>query len=87
MEVWVLTGFMGCGKSSIGRSVQRLTTKAASGVIPVLAKKRLSQKSSGPLRFIDLDEEIVRRTGQSIPDIFNAKGEAGFRAKNPLRGG
>ncbi|WII39391.1 shikimate kinase [Paenibacillus thiaminolyticus] len=31
------------------------------------------------LRFCDLDEEIVRRTGQSIPDIFAERGEAYFR--------
>ena len=28
---------------------------------------------------IDLDEEIVRRQGRSIPEIFAAEGEAGFR--------
>ncbi|MBG9793885.1 shikimate kinase [Paenibacillus dendritiformis] len=31
------------------------------------------------LRFRDLDEEIVRRTGQSIPEIFAERGEAYFR--------
>lgn len=31
-------------------------------------------------RFMDLDEEIVRRWGQPIPDIFASCGEAGFRA-------
>lgn len=31
------------------------------------------------LRFRDLDEEIVSRTGQSIPDIFAERGEAYFR--------
>ena len=30
--------------------------------------------------FIDLDEEIVQREGRSIPEIFAAVGEAGFRA-------
>lgn len=87
MAVWALIGFMGCGKSSIGRTVQHLATKAASGVIPVFAKKRLSQKSSGPLQYIDLDEEIVRRCGQSIPEIFASVGEAGFRAieRNTLK--
>lgn len=28
---------------------------------------------------VDLDEEIVRREGRSIPDIFAAEGEVGFR--------
>lgn len=30
---------------------------------------------------IDLDEEIVRRAGRTIPEIFAAEGEAGFRAR------
>lgn len=29
--------------------------------------------------FVDLDEEIVRRAGKSIPDIFAQEGEASFR--------
>ena len=32
-------------------------------------------------KFIDLDEEIVKAEGRSIPDIFAAEGEDGFRAK------
>ena len=32
-------------------------------------------------RFVDLDEEIVKADGRSIPDIFAAEGEDGFRAK------
>ena len=31
-------------------------------------------------RFVDLDAEIVARTGRSIPDIFREGGEAAFRA-------
>ena len=31
--------------------------------------------------FVDLDEEIVRTAGRSIPDIFAADGEAAFRAR------
>ena len=30
--------------------------------------------------FVDLDHEIEQRTGRSIPDLFAASGEAGFRA-------
>ena len=30
-------------------------------------------------RFVDLDEEIVKADGRSIPDIFAAEGEEGFR--------
>ena len=32
-------------------------------------------------RFVDMDEEIAARAGMSIPDIFRAEGEAGFRAR------
>ena len=31
--------------------------------------------------FVDLDEEIVRAAGRSIPDLFAAEGEAGFRRR------
>jgi shikimate kinase len=31
-------------------------------------------------RFIDLDAEIVRRTGRSIAELFRSDGEAAFRA-------
>ncbi len=30
--------------------------------------------------FVDVDEEIVRRSGQTVPDIFREHGEAVFRA-------
>jgi shikimate kinase len=30
-------------------------------------------------RFVDVDEEIVRRTGMSVADIFRQRGEAVFR--------
>ena len=30
---------------------------------------------------MDLDEEIVKTDGRSIPDIFSAEGEDGFRAR------
>ena len=32
-------------------------------------------------RFVGLDEEIVRAAGRSIPDLFAAEGEDGFRAR------
>jgi shikimate kinase len=53
----VITGFMGTGKTTVGRLV--------------------AEKLSRP--FIDTDEEIVRRTGRSIPDIFAHDGESNFR--------
>ncbi len=39
--------------------------------------KRLSLELSK--EFVDSDEEIVRKTGKSIPEIFEAEGEKGFR--------
>lgn len=53
----VLCGFMGCGKTTAGKS--------------------LSKKLNMPL--IDTDEEIVKRKGRSIADIFAKDGEAYFR--------
>ena len=54
----VLVGFMGVGKSAVGRELAR----------------RLDR----PL--LDMDEEIERRTGQTIADIFAQHGEPAFRA-------
>jgi shikimate kinase len=31
--------------------------------------------------FVDSDEEIVKRTGVTIPHVFDVEGEAGFRAR------
>lgn len=53
----VLVGFMGAGKSTVGR----------------LLADRLG------VDFIDTDVELVRRTGRSIPEIFDADGVTGFR--------
>ncbi|MBN1192306.1 MAG: 3-dehydroquinate synthase [Coriobacteriia bacterium] len=52
-----LTGFMGAGKSSVGR----------------LVAARLGRP------FVDLDEEIERREGSTVPEIFRTRGEDGFR--------
>lgn len=32
-------------------------------------------------RFVDLDEEVERRAGRTIPEIFRAEGEEGFRRR------
>ncbi|MCD2255910.1 shikimate kinase [Agrilactobacillus fermenti] len=53
----VLVGFMGAGKTTIGRL--------------------LAQETNLPL--IDLDEKIVADNQQTIPEIFAAVGEVGFR--------
>lgn len=52
-----LTGFMGAGKSSVGR----------------LVAARLGRP------FVDLDSEIEKREGASVPAIFKSRGEEGFR--------
>ena len=52
-----LAGFMGSGKSTIGRQLARELAWA----------------------FVDLDTEIERLAGCSIPDIFAARGEERFR--------
>ena len=52
-----LTGFMGSGKTSVGRLV--------------------ADALGCP--FLDLDEIIVKKAGRSIPEIFDAEGEKGFR--------
>ncbi|MCX8024536.1 MAG: shikimate kinase, partial [Thermanaerothrix sp.] len=53
----ILTGFMGTGKTTVGKIV--------------------AAKMGSP--FVDLDEVICHRTGQSIPEIFARKGETVFR--------
>lgn len=52
-----LTGFMGAGKTSVGRA--------------------LSERLGLP--FADLDEEIERRTGSTVREIFERGGEPEFR--------
>lgn len=52
-----LCGFMGCGKSTIGK---------------IIAKKL-------GLAYYDSDEEIVKKEGLSIPEIFEKNGEPYFR--------
>jgi shikimate kinase len=54
-----LIGFMGCGKSKLGRT--------------------FAAKFNRP--FIDLDEMVELKYQMSIPDIFAAFGENGFREK------
>jgi shikimate kinase len=53
-----LIGFMGTGKTAVGRLLAAKTGKA----------------------FVELDEEIIKAAGKSIPEIFRLDGEARFRA-------
>ncbi len=52
-----LFGFMGVGKSAVGRALA----------------ERLG------LDFVDLDDEVVRSAGKTIPEIFSEGGEEAFR--------
>ncbi len=54
-----LIGFMGTGKSTVGR----------------LLAARLARP------FVDLDEQVESEANASIPEIFAAEGEAGFRRR------
>ncbi|WP_373498901.1 shikimate kinase [Desulfococcus sp.] len=53
----ILTGFMGTGKSTVGK----------------LVAKALGYG------FVDTDELIQARCGQTVPEIFRERGEAAFR--------
>ncbi len=57
MKNIVLTGMMGCGKSTCAR---KLAARLA-------------------LTAVDMDEEIVKQAGRSIPEIFAQDGEPYFR--------
>lgn len=53
-----LVGFMGAGKSTVGRRLATLLD----------------------MPFVDLDEVVAKAAGSSIPEIFAASGEDGFRS-------
>jgi len=57
--VIALTGFMGSGKTTVGRII--------------------ADALGCP--FVDLDEAVATEAGASVPAIFAAEGEAGFRAR------
>lgn len=57
MKMIILCGFMGCGKTTVGKQLARLYGYT----------------------FIDLDSRIESKAGKSIPEIFEAEGESGFR--------
>lgn len=57
-ESIVLVGMPGCGKSTVGAALAKITGKTA----------------------VDLDAEIERMAGKTIPEIFAAEGEPAFRA-------
>ena len=58
-----LCGFMGCGKTTVGKALA----------------ERLGHNNHSAFPFIDLDEYIVKREGRSIKNIFDIDGEEYFR--------
>lgn len=60
---------MGSGKSSVGRKLSAL-----------LAGMCKPEDKDGRVCLLDLDDYIVIRSGRTIPEIFAADGESGFRA-------
>jgi shikimate kinase len=50
--------------------------------MPGSGKSTVGRELAGRLGvpFVDLDDEIERREGRSVPEIFAAEGEPGFRA-------
>ena len=67
----------------ITAAIRRDTLNVALIGMPSSGKSTVGRALAEKLgkRFVDLDEEIVKADGRSIPDIFAAEGEDGFRAK------
>ena len=69
--------------SRITAALRRDTLNVALIGMPSSGKTTVGRALAEALgkRFVDLDEEIVKADGRSIPDIFAAEGEEGFRQK------
>ena len=67
----------------IAASIRQETLNIALIGMPSCGKSTLGRLLAKQMQrpFVDLDEEIVKADGRSIPEIFAAEGEAGFRAK------
>ncbi|HIW74324.1 MAG TPA: shikimate kinase [Firmicutes bacterium] len=59
MRSLILCGFMGCGKTTVGKALAALTGR----------------------EFLDMDQEIERRAGLTVSEIFARFGEADFRRR------
>jgi len=78
------------GKEIADSEVTRITEKIAKQMqnvvlvgMPGCGKSTLGRLLAAELgrKFVDLDEEIVKRAGCPIPEIFRAEGEEGFRKR------
>lgn len=65
--------------SSLEREMQNVVLVGMPGCGKTTVGKTLAKALSRP--FCDADEEIERRAGKTIPAIFEAEGEAGFRGR------
>ncbi len=65
--------------SSLEREMQNLVLVGMPGCGKTTVGQAIAKVLSRP--FCDADTEIERRAGQTIPEIFEAEGEAGFRAR------
>lgn len=62
---------------NLSRQMKNIVLVGMPGCGKSTVGKALSKRLSRP--FFDADEEIVRRAGNTIPEIFKTQGEAGFR--------
>ena len=72
-------------ESETARIYRKLRDEALNLILigmPGTGKSRIGQTLAGRMNrpFFDLDREIVKRAGKSIPEIFSQDGEAAFRA-------
>lgn len=62
---------------TLSRQMKNIVLVGMPGCGKSTVGKALAKRLSRP--FFDADQEIVKRAGKSIPEIFQTKGEAGFR--------
>ncbi|MDO4154319.1 MAG: shikimate kinase [Clostridia bacterium] len=62
---------------TLSRQMKNIVLVGMPGCGKSTVGKALAKRLSRP--FFDADEEIVKRAGKPIPEIFQAEGEAGFR--------
>jgi len=75
MKPIFLIGFMGAGKTTLGRALAGVWPAGGSG-----AARPVSGSPARNVEYVDLDEYIERSHGMSVGDIFRQEGEASFRA-------
>ena len=62
---------------TLSRQMKNIVLAGMPGCGKSTVGKALAKRLSRP--FFDADQEIVKRAGKSIPEIFQTEGEAGFR--------